>query len=157
VVERVPDVRVSAVRQLGVLRAPEALGVLVDRLRNDPELVVRAGAAIALGKIGSDEAVPHLLAALDDPAPQVRWRSTLALGRIGDRRATSTLLELLRSDDRSLRACAADALGRLGDPAVADAIWTASKEEPSFWKRRFYKRAVRRLDRQRLESRATTR
>jgi HEAT repeat protein len=52
---------------------------------------MRAWAIDALGRIGSDEAVPRLLEALKSSHPGLRAMAAAALGRIGDARALPEL------------------------------------------------------------------
>jgi predicted urease superfamily metal-dependent hydrolase len=67
-------------------RAPEALAALTRAL-NDPESLVRASAAEALGRIGRPGITPEVLSALmralDDTEKWVRDHTTDVLGRIG--------------------------------------------------------------------------
>jgi HEAT repeat protein/lysophospholipase L1-like esterase len=110
-------------------RAAEALGRIgpdaaaLAGLRSalaDPR--ARGEAASVLGKMRrvAREAVPDLLAALDDSRQEVRSRVIWALGEIGDPRATSRLIQAF--DDPSQRWRAADALGALGPAGGEDAV-----------------------------------
>jgi len=66
---------------LGLLRADEAIGPLTRRLREDPDPVVRAHAAIALGQIGApNETVARLADAADHT--DVRHQCAVAQDRI---------------------------------------------------------------------------
>ena len=55
-----------AIRELGHLRAHEAIGVLSRILRDDPNEWTRTDAATALGEIGRVEASSVLIEALDE-------------------------------------------------------------------------------------------
>ncbi|GEM_PF-2197464 len=106
------------------LGAP-AVPVLEDLLR-DPEDGVRRAAALALGRIGSPEALPALLGALDpryEGASRVRHQAAQALGELGLPEAVPALLETLAADPEGIvRQAAIGALGQIGDPRAAPAL-----------------------------------
>lgn len=99
---------------------------------------VRQYLALVMGHTRDPEAVPLLVAALDDEDSQTRIYSLFALGEIGDPAALEPLVARLDSDDPGLRKTAAYALGALGDPravpplrrrlddAAADVRWNAA-------------------------------
>lgn len=79
----------------------------------------RAAAVEALGKIGSAEAVPLLLTALDDVAEEeVVTPAAKILGDIGDPRAASHLCLRLPRLKIETKCIVRDALVRIGEPAV---------------------------------------
>ena len=61
-----------------------AISCLCNALLTDPDAGVRCSAAKALGRIGSEEAIPTLLEASCDENANVRQKVTEALGKIGD-------------------------------------------------------------------------
>lgn len=61
-----------------------AISSLCNALLTDPDSSVRCVAAEALGKIGSEEAIPALSEALADTDGNVRQKVAEALGKIGD-------------------------------------------------------------------------
>ena len=72
---------------------------------------VRKEAALSLGRIGGEEAISALLAALrTDPSPEVRWRAAMMLGRIGGPEIVPALRALAASE---------------ADPLVSDRIGEA--------------------------------
>ncbi len=97
-----PRIRSSAARALGN-QGHVAVGPLVHAL-SDKDLHVREGATIALGRIGSTEALRPLAEALSDEVVQVRRASAEALGRLRDASAIEPLLEAGRSDPEVRRA-----------------------------------------------------
>jgi HEAT repeat protein len=114
------DVRVRwyaayALGQLGP-QAVAAVPALMTRLKlreDQPEQeYVRGGAAWALGRIGSDQAVPLLIETLASKHVSVRRNAPLALGRLGKASvgAVDKLLELLRDPDATVRVNSAVAL-----------------------------------------------
>ncbi len=83
---------------------------------------IRRYLALVLGHTGDREAVPQLLAALDDPDPETRIYALWALGAIGDPRGLPPLEAALADPDPGLRKTAAFALGELGLPEALPAL-----------------------------------
>lgn len=99
-------------------------------LRADPEPAVRAAAGRALGRLGSREAVPDLIAALGDTSADVRVVAAAALWRLPDPAATAPLLERVKDPDRAVREWSALALGVIGDKrAVPELVRLLSDPE----------------------------
>lgn len=106
------------------------------REAEDPEM--RQYLALVLGRTHDSEAVPLLVAALDDPDDKIRIYALWALGTLGDPSARGSLEKSLSDPDPGLRKTAAFALGELGDraavprlaeavdDAVADVRWNAA-------------------------------
>ena len=94
----------------------DAAGHVLDRLilvlQQDQDSLVRARAAIALGALRDEGAVPSLESALLDEHSSVRSQAINALGQIGGERATMTLGNILLNDsaDKTERIMAAQAL-----------------------------------------------
>jgi HEAT repeat protein len=118
-----PDHRALAAESLGELRVVEATDPLIRLLAAaDPQ--VRCAAAIALGQIGSREALPRLreLGSQDEEAFVRSW-AIGAIGKIGGRpEATEFLLPFLRDPSLRVRSATAIALGRLGDARALPAL-----------------------------------
>jgi HEAT repeat protein len=91
-------------------------------LLEDSHFFVRGSAADALGKIGSQRAIPGLLQLLEDSDYSVRGSAADALGKIGSQRAIPGLLQLLEHSDSDVRRSAADALGKIGSQTAIDAL-----------------------------------
>lgn len=107
----------------------EALSGHADHARQslmDPDLVVRATAAEALGKSKDRESVPALIQTLDtiDPKADVEVVMAIvdALGAIGDRAAGPVLRRLALDPERNVAQHARDALKSLGLPAPATEV-----------------------------------
>jgi HEAT repeat protein len=139
-----PNVRAGAARALGKIGDSRALGSLIFRLRNDPDVEVRKsvvwalhmgetrsvhpliealrdedewvrfGAVIVLAKIGEPAVMP-LINAMHDNMPLVRANAAETLGRIADRRAAEPLANALNDADEEVWQQAAVALGRMRD------------------------------------------
>jgi HEAT repeat protein len=75
----------------------QALPVLIEMLK-DVDPVARQSAARTLGLFGGSakEAVPDLIAMVDDPDHGVKTEVILALGNIGDPQAVPVLMEVLK-------------------------------------------------------------
>lgn len=107
---------------------PRVVEVMIGNLRDERESI-RMCAATLLGRTKAKEAVPALIALLDDPAvsindyPSPCEAAAMALGEIGDRAAVEPLIARLQTGDVRTRLAVASALGQLGDPqAVAPLI-----------------------------------
>jgi HEAT repeat protein len=110
--------RVSAADELGKRGyrfRQQISGALRPLLSNDPEAAVRAAAGRALGRLGSREAVPQLVAALDDRSVEVRVVAAAALWRLPDPSAVPSLLKRADDADKAVREWSALALGVVAD------------------------------------------
>lgn len=105
--------------------ARQAILPLTGLLNTDPDAGVRAGAALALGKLGADGlcAGGSLILRLTDPSARVRATAALALGLIGPGVPGSAveLAKALTDSDPGVADAAATALGNLG-PAAEEAV-----------------------------------
>lgn len=124
------SVRLAGVRALGLVTPKvAAVGALRDALRDDKP-VVRTAAVEQLGQIGAPavEAVPQLVAALNDPDRGCANRAAQALGSIKEKKlSVPALVAALKSDNDAVWGSAASALGYIGEealsvPALADAL-----------------------------------
>lgn len=123
-------VRKASVEALGEIRDTRAVDCLVNTL-SDQYATVREASALALGKIGSNQATLPLLATLDTASLwALRVAAANALGQIRDRRATSPLGNALRDRYAAVREGAAEALGRLRDPDAVDPL-IAALDDPN--------------------------
>lgn len=97
--------------------SPEAILPVLAALLEDPSPDVRRTAALALGKIGHEEAILPLLDRLDDPDPQVREFSAWALGNLGEpvkEQAGTALTRMLHDPLPRVQEAASLALGAIG-------------------------------------------
>ena len=90
------------------------------RETREPEL--RQYLALVLGRTRDREAVPLLLAALQDPDDKTRIYTLWSLGELGDPRSRGALEKALTDPDPGLRKTAAFALGEMGDRAAVPAL-----------------------------------
>ena len=110
-------VRGAAVKVLGELGDPRAVGALIDLLQDNDQ--IGGLAARALGETGNLRAVEPLLQVFEEGDDSRRKNVAEALGKLGDRRAVSPLLEWLNDTYQKKKDVYIDnvqALGRLGDP-----------------------------------------
>jgi HEAT repeat protein len=122
-------VRSRAAESLGKMREPAAIEPLIKLLDDKferPE--VRAAAAEALGTLKTVQAVPVLLASIQDAVWFVRYHVVVALGRIGDRSAVDALQRTVRYEANAfVRTAAQDSLRQLG---FAAAVAPAARPAP---------------------------
>ncbi len=79
-------------------------------------------AALTLGAIGVENAIPILLDAIRIPYRRGRWAAPLALQRIGTTAALTGLSDALRDKNCDLRESIAYALSEIGNPAAVPAL-----------------------------------
>jgi len=79
---------------------------------------------VVLGELRAFEAVPELVAALDDPDVELCARACHALGKIGDPESAEPLVAVAMDGARPwfVRTAAAGACGQIGDPRTADTL-----------------------------------
>ena len=104
----------------------------VAKLLGEAEASVRRRAAVALGKLGGEEAVDALIAALTDKTPSVRGAAVAGLVALGDRRAAEPVAELAqREADPGVRRAAAAAAERLARNEDLLAHWSFDGRGPA--------------------------
>ncbi|HID07861.1 MAG TPA: HEAT repeat domain-containing protein [Armatimonadetes bacterium] len=122
------EVQRAIVIALGELGSKRAQPILLDLLRNSPNIEIQRCAAEALGKVGDRKAVPALIEGLESASYEVRKASSEALVRIGAD-AVSGLTRALKHPLQSVRNTAARALGRLQDRRAVKGLIKALKDE----------------------------
>jgi hypothetical protein len=95
----------------------------------DPDPIVRAEAAYALGDAKVTDALPVLLMAIDDESPRVRQAAIDALGEIGDTRATSRLVRALRDERADVRFQAILSLSRVSDEHARESVFEMAHDD----------------------------
>jgi HEAT repeat protein/energy-coupling factor transporter ATP-binding protein EcfA2 len=123
---RDPHIRVKGLVLLTALQSRRSVELLANTLhKEDEDVEVRRFAAEALGKIGNESAIEHLIKAIDDDLPDVRCCVIDALGKIRDPRAVEPLIAKLGDSEADVRWRAARALGKIGDARAIDSLITA--------------------------------
>jgi bilin biosynthesis protein len=84
---------------------PQSSNVIVSAL-TDPEAVIRAEAASALGQLDYAPAIPHLILALRDSDLEVRKAAVTTLGKTGDRTIITNLQEAMNDSVEVVRTLA---------------------------------------------------
>jgi ATP/ADP translocase/HEAT repeat protein len=124
----VPEVRAAALGAVCAIEQEAAVPTVLPflEIKNAPEAVVRAAAAVALirhagldGVLAAAEPLKHLLAAED---PRDRAAAADALGSIGVRGFFRPLLSFLRDPDPMVRRRAIAAAGKLRTPELIPAL-----------------------------------
>ena len=109
-----PDVRHQAMQALIVLVGVDALSTILRLSRNISQWTAIELSVIVAGF--KEEAVPHLIGALESRDQSVVLFAIEMLAEVGFVTAVDPLMNLIRtSRDVKIQACAASALGRLGD------------------------------------------
>ena len=108
----------------------EAFAVL-SGLIMDTDWKVRYRACEALGLMGNKDAVPLLVAALDDGKDHVRYMAAKSLGLLGERSAEGPLIQRIDDENIFVRKIVAISLGKIGGRASAEALKKRLENEPS--------------------------
>ncbi len=121
--------RVRALRRVsqrdGNLLLPEITAAL-----DDSDLTVRREALLALGRLGTDEAMDLLRWYLHEPDAALRAPSVEAIARARTPDRTTLLKRALRDPHSQVRRAAVEALGRSGDVGASDALRDLLANEP---------------------------
>jgi len=97
-------------------------GGVLSAAASDPSPETRARAALALGRIGDERAVPLLRGLAGDSSAEVRRQAAFAAGILGDTALVAALAPLLADSDAAVAAQAAWALSVLERPEAAEAL-----------------------------------
>lgn len=125
------EIRLKACMVLGGMHSRIAVPALIEVFNDDPDSMVRINAGEALGVIGAEPAVIHLLRALRNPTRFQQVRVAEVLSRMG-MTAVPALTAAIDDEDVRIIALALDILADIGwmsdfDPAVR-ALTHASPE-----------------------------
>jgi HEAT repeat protein len=118
-----PEKRWWSVRALAALPGDDSVSYLIQAL-TDPEPQVRQCAALGLRQHPTEEALPGLIARLDDPDSLAARLATDALIAIG-KPAALALVEVLQHGGHSARLNAVRALASIGDTRSIPALFEA--------------------------------
>jgi HEAT repeat protein len=109
--------------------APEPIQIALQKSLTDPDPMVRAEAAYALGDAKVTAALPALLMAIDDESPRVRQGAIDALGEIGDTRATSRLVRALHDERADVRFQAILSLSRVSEEHARESVFELAHDD----------------------------
>ena len=115
-------VRFHALRAVVKIEGEKALDLLLDRLKNDPDVSVREEAAFLCGRRKFKEAVPSLAHALSDRAWEVCLSAAVSLGKLGASEGVQPLQRLLKEKDWRRRGAGVVGLGWIQQPVAVDAL-----------------------------------
>jgi HEAT repeat protein len=127
-----PDIRKFGVDILGNIQDVRVHGPLLEALE-DSEDNVAAAAAEYLGRKRHREAVPALVARMEQGAFWVKYSCLQALGEIGDPAAGPAVLKMVGEGD--LRKVSLEALGRMGVPEAEPIILEALFSGEQGWRK----------------------
>ena len=117
-------VRLEAVVSIPRMKPSPRLRQAMIEILYGTELALSAMAAWALGRMGDEQAIPALRAALASPYRSIRAQAVRALGALHDGEMKPLFLKQLQlEEDQGLKMAYASSLGRLGaDEAVNDLL-----------------------------------
>lgn len=103
------EMRQSAIHAMGRNSAPRWTEIIIEELDNI-DAACRYEAAIALGQIGNEEHLGHLLELMDDDDIEVQTAAVRSIGFIGGTQAQRTLRNLLTSTEPAVVEAARESL-----------------------------------------------
>jgi HEAT repeat protein len=107
---------IEMLAEIGFVSAVEPLRSMASEY---PNVVIRAKAVEALGRLGDGRAEGLLLELLRNPFPILRLKSVEALGRIGTPSAIASLTERLRDGDFQEKLLAARSIAQIGHEGIS--------------------------------------
>lgn len=128
-----PAVRRAAADAIGTLGIPvDRIDRLTGPLQKDPDVMVRAECARAIGRIGARQAAGILIYALaGDPSPEVRALSAEALARLGAKEGGEILRSAALADGNTVvRLAAVRALRHLSPQESIETFRAVWREGP---------------------------
>ena len=102
-----------ALRTIAQIQDYQAVGPVLEILRETSNLEIEIAAIETLGELGSPESLPVLLERLDSTSWEIRAKAASALGGIGDPTAIPRLRETMRDESWWVRRASAAAIARL--------------------------------------------
>ncbi|HPM42719.1 MAG TPA: HEAT repeat domain-containing protein, partial [Candidatus Omnitrophota bacterium] len=106
------NVRICAIRTLGIMKAKEAKEPL-KRILSHQEMVMRVTAAMALARFGDSDAMESIARLLEDEDDTVKLTAALLLGLTGDARGVDILISSLGDAKNGMLTSIIQTLGRL--------------------------------------------
>jgi HEAT repeat protein len=122
------ELQAVTVNVLGAIGGREIASVLLQALKN-PDNRVKRNAALALGELRIEKAVPPLMNLMKDDDECLRAIAASSLGLIGDKLAVASLIEALNDRSETVRIIAASSLGYLGDTKAIPPLEKALHDE----------------------------
>ena len=100
----------------------------ITRALSDPDPIVRATAAEALGTMQAEEAIAALRSLLNDPVFSVRFAAATALAALNDASATPWLRDMMTSEHAGIRVAAARATSSDSGPEWIAVVRALTKD-----------------------------
>ncbi|MFA5041015.1 MAG: HEAT repeat domain-containing protein [Bdellovibrionales bacterium] len=112
-----------------------AIPSLIKLIKHAQKREVRNAAALALGGIGSVEAVHPLLPFVDDPDSEIRAQAISVLGKLGTEETGRLISKCLDDEDPAVRIQTAMALGKMAYVPALDALVKRAASDDDWWVR----------------------
>ncbi|MFA0741237.1 MAG: hypothetical protein DFNUSKGM_001347 [Candidatus Fervidibacter sacchari] len=113
--------RLAVVEALNAINTPNALKLLLQIARSEPDEQIRCEALLALSNQRVKEAIPLLADLVQKGEPSIASTAALGLTRYGEE-GRKVLRRLLNSERRETRLAAAKALATLSDPFAIETL-----------------------------------
>jgi HEAT repeat protein len=113
--------RLAVIEALNAINTPNALKLLLQMARSEPDEQIRCEALLALSNYGVKEAIPLLADLVQKGEPTTASTAAIGLTRYGEE-GRKVLRRLLNSERRETRLAAAKALATLNDPAAIETL-----------------------------------
>ena len=118
--------QVPTTTAIQILKAEDArrYDAVLEKLLSSPNAAIRERAALAVGRIGDDKAIPALTALLEkDQSEQVRVMAAFAIGEIESAKGSDVILKTLKDPKTAdeVRARAVEAAGKIAAANAKDA------------------------------------
>jgi HEAT repeat protein len=124
-----PNVRWEALVFLDKMKSPQAMPLLLEKLRKDPELDVRIKIIRLLGDRRGPDVTQGLVGALRDMEPDARVEALKALDKIGDYSTASAITDVLKDQEETVRVQALRTLNSLQDKKAAEIAAERARQE----------------------------
>lgn len=111
-------IRASAANALAKFKDPRSAEALLKTIKDDTDdedenIQLVANALLALGEIGSRDAVQEIIEKAKTDNLEVKRTALRVLGMLGDARAEDCLIDALESDNAKIRMYAVESLGKI--------------------------------------------
>jgi HEAT repeat protein len=113
--------RLAVIEALNAINTTNALKLLLQMARSEPDEQIRCEALLALSNYGVKEAIPLLADLVQKGEPTTASTAAIGLTRYGEE-GRKVLRRLLNSERRETRLAAAKALATLNDPAAIETL-----------------------------------
>ena len=137
-----PDIRIFVSDILGSTGSLLAVEPLCTALLKDPEVNVRYQAAVSLGELGMEEAIPSLNQAIGDEE-WVQYSVIEALTKIGHASSVDALVKALDSASDLVASMIIDALGELGNVKAVTMLLKRMGDAPTALRNKIVKAVVK--------------